>query len=445
MLVNIYLQLQKKLRIIIILLLILNSFILSAQTYTLRQCVDSALQNNRNIQVAQQDVFIASIKNQEAKGNLLPKINGIVDYRYYTDLPYQLMPASTFGGPVGTYKEVQFGVPQILNANLQLTIPIYNPTAINAIKNSKLATELSEIQKMKTNEEIVMEVSIAYFNAQILLNQLTFLDSNFINMSKLELTTTILFEQQLAKATDVDRIKLQIEQLKTQRNSVFNQLQQVMNLLKFLMGKPISDTIEIQFKEEIRIENNYLHQTSSDLLLINKKIEFSHSELNGLKNSRLPSFGGYGIYGTNGFGTTGDNSFFNFHPVGYIGAQLTIPLFNGMISHQKIKVKKVEIDKINLQKEIILEKNKLEFINAEMQLKLALSTIETVKQQIELAKKIYKNTVLQNEQGLANITELLLADNALRDAQQSYIVALVNFYKANLEYKRVTGNLLGIK
>ena len=80
-----------------------------------------------------------------------------------------------------------------------------------------------------------------------------------------------------------------------------------------------------------------------------------------------------------------------------------------------------------------------------MQLKLALSTIETVKQQIELAKKIYKNTVLQNEQGLANITELLLADNALRDAQQSYIVALVNFYKANLEYKRVTGNLLGIK
>ena len=58
---------------------------------------------------------------------------------------------------------------------------------------------------------------------------------------------------------------------------------------------------------------------------------------------------------------------------------------------------------------------------------------------------ICNNTILQNKQGVANITDLLMADNALREAQQNYIVALVNLRKAELEYKRVTGNLIAIK
>ena len=46
---------------------------------------------------------------------------------------------------------------------------------------------------------------------------------------------------------------------------------------------------------------------------------------------------------------------------------------------------------------------------------------------------------------MANITDLLMADNALREAQQNYIVALIILRKAELEYKRVTGNLIAIK
>jgi OMF family outer membrane factor len=80
-----------------------------------------------------------------------------------------------------------------------------------------------------------------------------------------------------------------------------------------------------------------------------------------------------------------------------------------------------------------------------MQYAIANQNIATFNYQIEFAKKIYTNTVLQNKQGLANITDLLLADNSLREAQQNYIVAMVNLRKAELEYKRVTGNLITIK
>ena len=115
-----------------------------------------------------------------------------------------------------------------------------------------------------------------------------------------------------------------------------------------------------------------------------------------------------------------------------------------MIRH-KIVQKKIEIDKSSILKEQITEKTKLDRINAEMQYVLANKNIATVNVQIELAKKIYDNTVLQNKQGMASITDLLMADNALRESQQNYIVALINLCKAELEFKRVTGNLITVK
>ena len=441
-----YMPGKSRLQRVLLLVIILSMNLVShAQTLSLEQCIDTAMHYNRNIKLSELDIYLANEKSKEIKGNLLPKLNGMTDYRYYTNLPYQLMPAAAFGGPTGTYKEVQFGVPQSLNANLQLSVPIYNPTALGAIKTTRIASELSEIQKVKTDEDVVLEVSNAYYNAQILLNQLAFLDSNIINTNKLVQTTTLLHQQQIAKGTDVDRLKLQLDQISNQRNTVYSQQQQVLNALKFLMGKPILDPIEVLISEKSVVETNLQSQITTDVQLIDKKMALNYSELNGLKNSRLPSLGAYGVYGTNGFGNTGANSFFKFHPIGYVGAQLSIPLFSGTVTRHKILQKKIEIDKTILQKEMVTEKTKLDLINAEMQYTIAKKNIVTVHAQIELATKIYENTVLQNQQGIANITDLLMADNALREAQQNYIVALVNLRKAELEYKRVTGNLIAIK
>jgi outer membrane protein TolC len=113
-----------------------------------------------------------------------------------------------------------------------------------------------------------------------------------------------------------------------------------------------------------------------------------------------------------------------------------------MVTKHKIDGKKIEVNKAIIQKEILTEKANLDLVNAEMQFNLAITTIATVNTQIALAKKIYDNTVLQNQQGMANITDLLLADNSLREAQQNYILALINLRRAELEYKRVTGNLI---
>ena len=48
-------------------------------------------------------------------------------------------------------------------------------------------------------------------------------------------------------------------------------------------------------------------------------------------------------------------------------------------------------------------------------------------------------------EGFANLNDVLMADNGLREAQQSYLTEVVEYLKAELELKRLTGNLTGIK
>jgi OMF family outer membrane factor len=71
----------------------------------------------------------------------------------------------------------------------------------------------------------------------------------------------------------------------------------------------------------------------------------------------------------------------------------------------------------------------------------AQQTVENTLAQIELSQTVYDQVVLQQKQGTANLTDILLADNSLRESQQNYLSAIVEFLKAELELKKLTGNL----
>lgn len=61
--------------------------------------------------------------------------------------------------------------------------------------------------------------------------------------------------------------------------------------------------------------------------------------------------------------------------------------------------------------------------------------------QIQQAQSIYEQTIMQQKEGVASLNDVLAADNALREVQQSYISAVVDYLKADLELKKVSGEL----
>lgn len=434
---------------LLLLFFLIGVYTAQAQVWTLQQCIDTAQVHNKNLQMSRNNIAIGEQKEKEAKANLVPKVTANADYKYFTNLPYQLMPLSTFNptAPEGQFKEAQFGVPHNINANLQLSMPLYNPQVYGAIQTTKIASELTELQYQKSEEQIFFEISNLYYNAQILHHQLAFIDSNLINAERLLKNMQLLNEQLLAKGTDVSKVKLQVSQLTTQKVNISSKYEQVLNALKLAMGISIEQNLQIEPNIQYQNSNEFTHSSTLDIRITKTQNRLLSSELSTLNKSRfLPSINLIGMYGTTGFGYDKQpNDFLKFYPIGFAGIQLSYPLFNGTVTQRKINQKRFELQNNELQSELLTEQNNMLVKNATLQRMVAKKSVETTKEQIELAKTIYEQNVLQQKQGTANLTDVLLADNALREAQQTYLNAVIEYLKVDLELKKLTGNISTIK
>lgn len=413
-----------------------------AQTWSLQQCIDTAQVYNKNLQMGRNNMELGTERAQEAKANLLPKLNLNADYKYYTEQPYQLMPQSTFGGLEGQFKEIQMGVPHNMSANIQLAMPLYNPQVFGAIQTTQIASGLNELQYKKTEEQVFFEISNLYYNAQILVHQQLFIEGNLENTQKLLENLELLHSQLMIKKSDVSKVALQKEQLQTQHELVKSNLDQVMNALKFSMGISILQNLEIETEIFHHSAAEYSLNQSLDLEIALTQNKLLSSELSTLRNSRLPSVSLYGSYGQAGFGyDEKPNEFLKFYPVSFAGLQMSIPIFNGTITKRKINQKKIEIQNSELQINNVAEQNNMLIENATRKRFVTQQTIENTTNQINLAKTVYDEMVLQQKQGTSSLTEILLADNALREAQQNQLTAIIDYLKADLELKKLTGNI----
>jgi OMF family outer membrane factor len=431
--------------LIIPLIFIGRNTVQAQEVWTLRQCIDTAQVYNKTLQINRNHIRISEQREKEAKANLIPKVTANADYKYFMELPTQLMPMNALNpqAPEGQFRDLQFGVPHNINANVQLAMPLYNPQVYGAIENTRIANALTQLQFQKSEEQVLYDITTLYYNAQILKHQLDFLESNLINTQKLLKNMELLKEQLLAKGTDVSKVKLQAEQLNTQRENVHNKYISILNALKLNIGIPLERNITVvsEIEQQTLTENNV--ENILDLKIIQTQNKLLNSELSTLNKSRfLPSLNLIASYGTTGFGyDKTPNDFLKFYPIGFAGLQLTYPLFNGTVTQRKINQKKLEISNNELQAQLIGDKNKMETENALRQRTIAQQTVINTENQITLAQSIYEQTILQQKQGTATLTDVLLADNALREAQQNYLSAVIDYLKADLELKKLAGTI----
>lgn len=429
--------------ILFLLLLLLIGSSAKSQIMTLQQCIDTALIHNKNLMISRNQLELSREKELEAVAGWYPKLNANADYRYFIELPYQLMPMSVFGGEEGKFKEAQFGVPHNMNAALQFSMPLYQPRLNSAVRSARIGNEISGLQYRKTIEQVVMEVTGLYYNAQVLQSQLAFVKNNLGNNAKLLANMQLLKEQLMATGTDINKVFLQMEKLNTELTQLQSYYQQLLNKLKFTMGLSLDQTVQVNDSITFDPKDDYTLSPATDLELSKAQGKLLSSEMNTLQSSNKPSLSLYGSYGIAGMGfDKSPNAFLNFYRTGFAGLQLTVPLFNGNITNRKIKQKSLELQNNSLQQNLLEERIQLEVINARNQKTVAQHSVQTTRSQTRLAQSIYDQTLLQQKQGLASLTDLLLADNNLQEAQQKHLAAMVDYLKADLDLKMATGNIL---
>ena len=421
----------------------LANTLLAQEIWTLERCIDTAMVHNKKLKIDLNNTLISQAKEKEVKSNLLPKIKASVDYKYFFDLPTQLMPAKAFNpqAPEWQFKAAQFGVPHNINANIQAGMPLFNATLLSGIKTTKIATELSVLQQQRTKEQIYTTISDLYFNAQVIRNQISFMDANIANTQRLLDNLKLLKEQQLATGTDVNKIALQINSLQANKEVLNSKYNQVMDALKINMG--IENTnFDVKTQIDYTKTGNHSKNKLTDIRIVETKQKIVDRKIKTLYSELYPSLSLYGSYGQTGYGYDEEpNDFLDFYDVSFVGLKMDIPIFDISTKH-KIKQAKLERENVDLQLSLLTEQNKIQTDGAERQLRITQQNIINTKAQIALAQSVYDNTLLQHKQEVASLNDVLMADNNLRQSQQNYLAAVIAYLKADLELKKLTGNIL---
>ncbi|HPF68587.1 MAG TPA: TolC family protein, partial [Flavobacteriales bacterium] len=386
----------------------------AASVRSLEECIELALANDKRVLAADIDLRMAEARVDEQQANLLPKVRGVADMRHYADLPYQLLPASFFGGPEGVYREIQFGTPDNIALNVQAQLPLVDVGSWEGINVAREAERMAGMQRERSREDVVLDLSNAYYYAQVLQARRTFLDSNLLSTEAMLRNVELLHAQLLARGTDVDRLRLQRDQLRTQRERVVAQHDQVLDLLRLMMGLPPDAPLATEPASAPVQQTQATPKATAGLRIAEQGVLLHQAEIRLLKRSRLPSLHGYGLYGNTGFGPIGSESRYDLYPVSYFGATLQVPLFNGTVITQKVRQKELELERAGLLRDAMADREGLEQRRATMDEALALRTLSDAEAQMVLAERIRRSTLLLHTEGLATLTDLVLADQAVR-------------------------------
>ena len=416
----------------------------STQPLTLEDCLGQALQQNPEIQTAEIGLLLPDQQRAEVRAGLRPQITAAGSYQYYLEVPRQMVPASAFGGPEGQYTAAQFGVPLNLSTSLQATQVLYSQPLLLALKQMEIGREVAQLQLRSTREDVAYNVSAAFFNAQAMAKQITFLEGNLASLEKVTQTTRLLAEQQLATPVDVQRLQLQQENLQNQLQNLRDQHQRTLRLLQLLMGVPQTETIRLDTAIRIPAAAGVVQPElqRTDLQLVEKQKTGNLLEQQRIRAGALPTIAAFGTYSYSGFGKFGDNSLLKFYPSSALGLSLQWNIFDGQARRARLSQKSLEFQQLEQRHAYLRENIDMETANARNQILSNRRSLAAAESSVQLAGKVLGQTTLQLREGLADITDLLNAENSLREAQTNYLNTLINLRSAQLELDKATGHLL---
>src|SRR5690606_36346388 len=141
----------------------------------------------------------------------------------------------------------------------------------------------------KTEEEVFFEVSNLYYNAQIIQNQLAFIDSNINNNKVLLKNMQLLHSQLLAKQTDVVKIELQLQQLITQHELLSSKQEQVLNALKIMMGIDLENNIKAEQQDAFETQPEQTSINNIDIALAQQTTTLLDMEFISIARSSCPT------------------------------------------------------------------------------------------------------------------------------------------------------------
>jgi outer membrane protein len=421
-----------------------------AKELTLKDAINYALENKADARKAKLSVENSEYQIEEVRARALPTITANGNLTYNPILQLNALPGQFFGGPEGSVILAPLGQKWSSTAGVNLTQNIFDQSVFTGLKAAKTTREFYQVNAQLTEEQVIERVANNYYQVYVQRQKLRVIDSTYKNTTEVRDIIKGQFDSGLARKIDLDRMNVNLSNIKTQRQQILNAVQLQENTLKFYMGMPIETKISIP-ETEFQVTPLNLEETPdatnlTQYQLLKKQEQLYYYNKKAMQAEYYPTLAvtaGYNYIGQGPqlpwFAKSSDNVYWSDFSI--LGANLTVPIFNGFATRSRVRQADIEIRRT--KEDLIDTKLSLDlaYQNARTQISNSLITITNQKENVQLAQDVLDNTQNNYQQGLATLTDLLDAENSYIEAQNNYTTALLDFKLAEIQLIKAKGEL----
>ena len=427
--------------------------------YTLQQCLEYAVEQNSNVKKSAYDREKAERARQEVLGALLPQISGSAGLNdnlkkakfIMPNFMNNFLPEKMRDPNASEYMTIEMGTKYSANAGLALNQQLLNMSLFNTLDIAKVSRQMAELGALSTEEDVIAQTATLYYGVQVTQYAASQMLRSVELVEQMLRMMEVNYASGLVKKVDVDRLKVNLTNLKTQQSAIESGLEVQKNLLKLQMGFEVTEPIAIPpldlsllaqqevavvaaptFEPVRHVAYKQLQQRErmAQLQERAKKYEYlpTLSLALNLQYNHMSDqlFGGATNYG---------------YPTAIVGVSLRMPIFSG--GSRLAKVRESHLDLLKAQEDLhaLDQSLRMAHLNASLKLKDTQRTISLQEDNKALAEQVFDLAQKNYSLGVASLSDVLNASQSLVQAQMSYASALGDYMKAFIDLKKSKGEI----
>lgn len=408
----------------------------SSLSLSLRDAQNYAIKQNRSLRNASLAVQEAYAQRWQTIAAMLPQVDGSYSYSNY--LGYSATMSTAMG-------EFTINMPNVGALGATASVGINGQGIVGVLLNN-IAIDMKKISLDKSESELRGSVMSSYVSLLALQSITELLDSSLVNIQNLESITQNAVNAGAAEQTTADQIRVRVNTMKNNINIQRRNIELATNSLKVLLDVPVETELTLTdsiddilspervislLSENFRIENNLNYQ------LLQKQVELAKRNVHmagwayGPTVALAYNYTNQQYYGEGGMRMT---------PPNVIQVSVKMPLWSSGKRAAGVVEKKIALEEAKNTLSETTDNLAIQYRQLCFDLTNAYETYMNEKDNIEVAKRVFKSQTEKFKWGAASHLELTNASNDLINAQSTYVNAMLSLVNAQVELETFLNN-----
>jgi len=409
------------------------------QNATLANVVQYAIKHQPLIQQSRIDEITTNYQIKSRLADWYPQVTASYNLQRNIQLP-----TTIFAG-----NPTRIGVTNVSAPQVYATQNLFNRDVLLASRTARdiriNAREITVSRKI----DVTVSVTKAFYDVLATSQQIKVGQGDVQRLKQSLKTATDQYNAGVVDKTDYKRATITLRNTQATLKSNQEILESKIQYLKSIMGYPANGELSIVY-DTLQMENEILLDTTQEadytkrieyqLFETQRRLQQANVKYN--KWSFLPTVSAFGYWISNYQNNDFEKLYNTRYPNTYIGAQVTLPIFQGgkriaNIKQQNWVLKRIDWDITNFKNTA----------NAQVTQTLAvykanLITYQTLKENVDLAKEVYDVISLQYRSGVKTYLEVITAETDYRNARINYFNSLYAVLASKIDVQKALGQIV---